>query len=375
MKRILVIGGYGNFGSVIVRALAKDTNIQVIIGGRSHKKAAAFIKDMKDASSSEGFIHEPESAVFDIHQNFNTALITIRPHIVIHTSGPFQGQSYDIAKACIDYGCHYIDLADARDFVSGIVALDDASRARDVLVVSGASSVPCLTSSIIDHFKPEFKTLESLDYGITTAQKTNRGLATTAAILGYTGKPFKTLIDGELEEIHGWQNLHRRYYKAIGYRFLGNCDVPDLSLFPDRYQDLKTIRFYAGLEIPFLHIILWLLSWGVRIGIIRNLQSAAAIMLKVSYLFDIFGSDISAFHMEMRGVNHYEQKQCFTFELIARSGHGPNIPCIPAILLAKALSCPENFLKKRGAMACVGLISFQDYMLALEDFDIEWDLM
>jgi hypothetical protein len=46
------------------------------------------------------------------------------------------------------------------------------------------------------HLKPEFKNLEMVEYSISTAQKTNRGLATTAAILSYIGKPFKTLING-----------------------------------------------------------------------------------------------------------------------------------------------------------------------------------
>src|SRR5690606_27876371 len=105
-------------------------------------------------------------------------------------------------------------------------------------------------------------------YGITTAQKTTRGVATTAAILSYTGKPFKTLVDGEMQNVYGWQNLHAHKYSTLGWRLLGNCNVPDLELFPTLYPKLKTVRFYAGLELPFIHITLWALSWLVRIGLI-----------------------------------------------------------------------------------------------------------
>ena len=59
---------------------------------------------------------------------------------------------YDVAKACIAWGCHYIDLADGREFVDGISALDALARENNVLVVSGASSVPCLTSALVDHW-------------------------------------------------------------------------------------------------------------------------------------------------------------------------------------------------------------------------------
>jgi hypothetical protein len=66
---------------------------------------------------------------------------------------------------------------------------------------------------------------------------------------------------------------------------------------------LKTVRFYAGLEIPFIHITLWALSWLVRIGLIRRLEKAAPLLLKTSYLFDWLGSANSAFHMELSGTD------------------------------------------------------------------------
>lgn len=123
------------------------------------------------------------------------------------------------------------------------MSLDEAVKKRGVLVISGASPVPCLTAALVDHYKPQFKVLESIDYGITTAQKTARGLTTTAAILGYTGKAFKTLINGNPKTIYGWQALEARKYRTVGWRLLGNCDVPDLALFSIRYPELKTIRF------------------------------------------------------------------------------------------------------------------------------------
>ncbi len=277
---------------------------------------------------------------------------------------------YDVAKACIAWGCHYIDLADGREFVDGISALDALARENNVLVVSGASSVPCLTSALVDHYKDRFQTLEKLDYGITTAQKTARGLATTAAILNYTGKPFPTLVDGKRITIYGWQNLRARKYPALGWRLLGNCDVPDLALFPKRYPELKSIRFYAGLEIPFIHITLWALSWFVRAGMVKSLTKAAPLMLKTSYMFDWLGSANSAFHMELSGKDKDGESKTVKFELTARSGDGPYIPCMPAILLARKLIAGE--LTETGAHPCMGFISKDEYLGALRDMDIEW---
>jgi len=223
---------------------------------------------------------------------------------------------------------------------------------------------------LVEYYKQDFNTLENLNYGITTAQKTARGLATTAAILSYTGKPFQTLVNAKMKNIYGWQNLHLRKYKNLGWRFLGNCDVPDLILFPKHYPELKNVRFYAGLEIPFIHVTLWMLSWLVRIGLIHNLEKAAPLMLKMSYMFDWLGSANSGFHMELSGKGHDNKDKTIEFELTARSGDGPYIPCMPAILLAKKLA--RNELNQTGSYPCMDFITLDEYLGALEDLDIKW---
>lgn len=359
MKRVLVIGGYGNFGSFISRSLAKQENIELVIAGRSLSKAKSLAEELN-----------AKAAEIDINKDFYARLREIAPNIVIHTSGPFQSQGYGVAEGCIKCGAHYIDLADGREFVSGIDSLDKEAKAAGALVVSGASSVPCLTSALVDHYREEFKALERIDYGITTAQKTTRGVATTAAILSYTGKRFTTTVDGEGKDIYGWQGLKARKYSQLGWRFLGNCNVPDLELFPNMYPELKTVRFYAGLELPFIHVTLWALSWLVRVGLLKSLEPSAPLLLKLSFLFDWLGSANSGFHMDLMGQDESGGDKTIRFELTARSGDGPYIPCMPAILLAKKLAANE--ISNRGATPCVGMITKDEYLDALSELDISW---
>lgn len=362
-KRVLIIGGYGNFGSYIAKRLSEEAHNQLIIGGRSFEKA-------KDFCNSLSAKNKPIPFRMDISQNLLEAFKDIKPDIVVHTSGPFQGQDAFVAEACIKYGCHYIDLADGREFVSNISKLDASAKDAGVLVISGASSVPCLSSCLLDHYKDQFKELTTIEYAITTAQKTNRGLATTKAVLSYAGVPFDTLIDGKNQQVYGWQNIRRHNFKEVGYRFLGNCDIPDLTLFPSRYPTLKTQRFYAGLETSFLHLGLWGLSWLKRIKLIPALNKFAPFLLRMSYIFDRFGSDISAFYLKMSGIDENNDDKHITFALTARSGDGPFIPCMPAILLANQIAKDE--INKIGAMPCMGLITLNDYLDALKPLDISW---
>lgn len=82
--RVLIIGGYGNFGSYIGRALSSDHNIQLLIGGRSQVKADAFAAELRAMNPAEG-------CALDIESGFAERLAYIRPDVVIHTTGPFQG--------------------------------------------------------------------------------------------------------------------------------------------------------------------------------------------------------------------------------------------------------------------------------------------
>jgi hypothetical protein len=54
--------------------------------------------------------------------------------------------------------------------------------------------------------------------------------------------------------------------------------------------------------------------------------------------------------------------------IIARSGDGPNIPCMPVILLARRLARGEAL--PIGAQPCVGVIGLDEFLCALEGLDV-----
>ena len=120
--RIVVLGGYGNFGGRICRALATENEMWLGVAGRDAARAAGVVRELGTfAAACEAVAIDHEA------RDFSAARAAHRPDLVIHTSGPFQGQSYHVAEAAIAAGAHYIDLADGRAFVAGIGALDDSA--------------------------------------------------------------------------------------------------------------------------------------------------------------------------------------------------------------------------------------------------------
>ncbi len=356
MAEVLILGGYGNFGKRIAGALNR-LGVPVIVAGRHLDQAQALAAKLPMT----------RTAMVDIHRDLDACLARERPSVVVHASGPFQGADYAVARACIRAGMPYVDLADARDFVRDFRQLDAEARAAGVAAISGASTVPGLASAVIDHFRPAFATLDAVDFGISPGQKAERGLATTRGILSYAGKRLRPFAGHD--RAYGWMDNRGQVYPGLGRRWFANCDIPDLDLLPETYG-LKSIRFGAGMELPLLHFGLWILAGLVRLGLPLDLPRFAGPLLAASNLFDGFGSDAGGMHMILSGKGHDGRPLTRTWFVVAEAGDGPQIPTIPAILLAKRLHEKDPSLAA-GAYPCVGLVRLEDYLEALKPFRIK----
>lgn len=361
MHNVLVLGGYGFFGTRICTALAREPAIKLHIAGRDRTRAAALANAL-DLPSKQAIGIDAHASAFADH------LSELGVDTLIHTAGPFQGQDYAVAKAAIEARCNYIDLADGRAFVGGIASLDDAARQRSVTIVSGASSVPALSSAVVDRYLPAFRRLDTLRIGIASGARTP-GLATMKGIFSYCGKPFARLEQGARRTAYGWLDLHRhRFPPPVGARWMGSCEVPDLDLFPQRHPSLQTVTFHAGFASGMGHLLVWGLSGLVKLGLIRSLVPMATPLNRISRWIEPLVSDKGAMFVSVEGIAHDGRPLRKTWNLLAARNHGPHIPCGASIALARKLAHGEPL--RKGAMPCMGLLSVEEYLAPLRDLDI-----
>ncbi|HVI90456.1 MAG TPA: saccharopine dehydrogenase NADP-binding domain-containing protein [Dongiaceae bacterium] len=357
-QRILILGGYGNFGKRIARALTRS-GLPVIIAGRNRDKAEALRRELPTDLA--------ETAILDVNLGNGTWLDELRPALVINTCGPFQLNDYGVARSCIDRGTPYIDLADGRDYVAGFATLDELAKARNVLAVTGASTVPGLSSAVLDAWRSDFAQMEKLKFGISPGQKSERGLATAQAILTYVGKPLRP-FRSHRPEVYGWQDIYCQPYPGLGDRWMANCEVPDLDLLPSRYG-LKSIQFSAGMELRLVHFALWAMSWIVRSRMPIDLVRWAKPLLALSDRLDGLGSGDGGMHIVVSGSGRDGRPLQRSWFIIAYDGDGPQIPTIPAIVLAKKML--RRDLAAKGAVPCLGLVTLEEYLQELQPFKIQ----
>ncbi len=377
MKKLVVLGGYGNFGKRIVENLAGIRDVTILIAGRNLSKSSALVEELQATSHAR-----LEPLVIDIFaKGFKEQLSEISPYLVIHTSGPFQGQDYRVPKACIECGAHYIDLADDRRFVCDIGELDQHAKDKGVLIVSGASSVPGLSSSVVEHYQNQFSVIESIDLTIAPGNKAERGLATVEAILSYTGHPLNVFSEGRWQDVYGWMDSKVNDFGGfVGKRHLANVDVPDLELFPNRYGVTQQVSFQAGLELPLLHLTMVGMAYLSKIGLVKNWAPLSKAIVGASNVFLPFGSDKGAMEILIKGKGNDGNAKEVKWVLYAPKGNGPYIPTLSTIILArKLLNNDRNGLHSHesrnnaGAMPCVGLFELSEFKTDFEALDIHFE--
>lgn len=398
--RILIIGGYGIFGQRLVASLARYNDYDLWIAGRSLTKATE-LKDRlnKEVGKNIGIV------VVDIFSSQLSHVVSAcDPDIVVNTSGPFQdqccdtllndglsskeslsekqcykdqpshhsnddsvtqGKQYAVAKICLEQGRHYVDLADDRQFVSRFGArFDSKAKQKAIVMVTGASSVPSLSDAVIRRFIDRFDSLDTVNFGISPGNHTERGKGTVASILSYAGRPFKTVLNGKSKTVYGWQGLARYDFgQPIGKRWVSNCNIPDLELLPSLYPQLKNIRFKAGLELSLLHIGLWFLSFLSRSGLVKNWRAYTNILIRMSEWFIGFGSSTGGMYIDLIGTNKQQKPLKIQWQLVAQDGNGPNVPVIATELVIEKIVAAKI---QPGASACVGLFNLDEFVAMAE---------
>ena len=366
--RIIVLGGYGHFGARICRGLARNSGAELIVAGRRRARADALVRTLRQIYPARTI----RSAVLDRSAaSFERDLGALGPTIVVHAAGPYQSQDYRVAEACIQHGSHYVDLADGRGFVSEFSQLDAAARRSGVLLVTGASTLPGVSSAVVDDLSSDLSSIERIETAILPANRTERGRSTIAAVFSYVGKEIPVLDNSEWTTGYGWHDLRRIDHPACA-RLAGICDVPDLQLFADYYPGVKTVTFHAGLELGWQQWGMWLMAWLARLGLVSNWSNHADGFGRVSARLISLGTDIGGMQVCVAGCDGAGKRVQRTWNLTAGSNHGPEIPCIPARVVAMKLV--GNEVPRRGAMPCIGLMSLGEFKSAVAEYDIDWDI-
>jgi hypothetical protein len=364
--KTLVLGGYGNFGARICRALAGDARIELLIGGRDLQHAQSLAQALPHGVQAVALDHSAAG--------FGNRLQELGVELLIHTAGPFQQQDHAVARAAAAAGAHYMDLADGRRFVCDFPAtMNGVFSSAGRTAICGASTVPALSSAVIDHLCRGWQRIDTIDTCIAPAQTAPRGLATLAAVLSYCGAPLQVWNDGQWQARLGWARPDEVEFARLRPRLGALCDIPDLELFPAHYRVHRRVMFKAALEVGLAQRGLAGLAWLRARGLVRHPAGLAGLLNASARALDSLGSSLGGMVVRAQGLDANGQAVRRAWHIAADHDHGPEIPCMAAILLARKLA--DGHPLPAGAFTAMNLLTLAEFEPEFRRWEMVTDIV
>jgi NAD(P)-dependent dehydrogenase (short-subunit alcohol dehydrogenase family) len=353
--RVLIVGAGGVFGSRLARLAAAERGVRLTLAGRRLARVEALAAELGCAA----LVLDRDRAIASELAGFD---------VVIDCAGPFQGSRSNLIEQCIAARVAYVDLADGREWVCSIDRFDAAAKAAGIAVISGASSIPALSHAVLDRLTDGWRGIASIRIGIFPGNRAPRGRSVVEAILSYVGRPVRVFTGGEWRDVPGWALEGRVDCGAAGKRWASVCDTPEQELLVARYQPTQSAEFVAGLELPLLHLGLWLLSFAVRWGLIRSLRPWSGALLWIAQKLRPFGSDRGAMIVEAKGAGADGSAASARWSLDATTNLGPLVPIVPALALIRRLR--DGWAPEAGAYPCSGILTLGELEALLDELGI-----
>ena len=330
--KIMILGGYGAFGGRLAELLADLESADIFICGRSLEKAQQACLALKGSAS-----YYP---VQIDRININSALSSHRPDVLVDASGPFQAYGADpyfAAKACIDAGVHYLDLADDAAFVIGISQLNSTAIKNGVTILSGVSTCPVLSSAALREISHGIE-VRKVTGGIAPSPHAKLGKSVVGAVMAYAGGNIELTRNGQTFTAKGLTEsldyvVSPPGHKPLKSRRFSLVDIPDLQILPLNTPNLTDIWFGAG-TVPV--ILLKILNGFAKIRArlrLPALTGLTSLAHKVMTAFAV-GEHRGGMFIEIEGYNE-NHPIIRSWHLIAEGDHGPYIPAVAAAIILR----------------------------------------
>ena len=330
-KRILLIGATGVFGRELARGLATIAGVTLTLTSRTLSKAQAVAAPLRAGA-----------AAFNKGDNAAAFFARCKPWLVIDASGPFQGADYALARAAIQSGAHWIDLADARDFLLGFsAALDAPARAQGVCALTGVSTTPALSGAAARALTQGWQRVDTIDTAVLPGGSSLVGQSVLAAILSRAGVCIAAFRDGGATQTLGWGSATRVDLPGVGKRWAAPVEVADPELLAQSLKAHSRVSFSAGLENRLEHFGLIALAWARRIGLVRRPEKLAGLLLRARRVTARFGRDSGGMTVCVSGLDAQGRWRVERWTLLAHKGQGPLVPTLPALALARQMARGE----------------------------------
>ncbi len=368
MRRILILGGYGTFGGRLVRLLADEPQLTLLVAGRSLDRAKAFCESVEGLATVEPI-------ALDRDGDIAAGVVSTRADIVVDASGPFQAygqEPYRVVEAALAAGASYIDFSDSADFVRHIGRFDQVAQTKDLFVLAGASSFPVLSVAAVRHLTADGAEPATVVGGVAPSPHAGIGENVIRALASYAGRSVSLRREGR--DATGIALVeHREMTVAppgrlpLKQRRFSLIEVPDLVELPRLWPRLESIWIGAGTVPRLLHRGLNGLARLVNKGILPSLEPLAVLFHKAINTLR-WGEHRGGVVIAVTGTGPNGAAMQRSWHLLAEGDAGPFIPSMAAETLIR--HCLGGRPPQPGARSAAAELTLDDFAPAFARYGI-----
>jgi Saccharopine dehydrogenase NADP binding domain len=336
--RIVVYGGDGFFGRLLVEDLLKYSPAEIVVASRNPKNVtfAPFQQRVRRAESNL--------------DDYASVLSTIDgARVAISCVGPYQKQSLNLLRACVEKHVPYVDVADDRDFVVRCHQMSSEVAEAEIPAFVGCSVVPGLSSLLTNYIRAEIPSIDRASICITPGTRHPRGPGSFACLLATVGDSFVIPGPNGPRIVQGWTDREEVCFPPpLGHRWVYSVvDVADYFLQP-LYFGTKAVDFKIGAELDVLNRALS----ALRLSGLKGIKWLMPIFRALIYVASPFGTSQGGVMVQVSGRDHLGTKRQALSVFAEERGQ-----LIPALLPSIAAQMILN-----GEVTGRGLIALPDWL-------------
>ena len=245
-------------------------------------------------------------------------------------AGPFAALGTALLEACVEQGAHYVDIADERAHARRVGALGPRFAARNLVAVTGCSSLPAISGALALHVrKTRPDPPERVRVTLFIGNRNPKGEAAVRSAISVLGRPIPA-PQGTLRGFRGREVVPLP--SPFGSRAVYDFESPEYDLFPELLQ-VRSVSVKVGFELRvatlgFATLAALPFPWGAK---------AARLLRSVSGLVPPSGHSGGAVLAELGWANG-------TWRGAALSGSedGQRMAALPCTLAVEALLRGEH---------------------------------
>lgn len=338
MRRVIVAGGRGFFGSQIV-AMLRARGLQPLVG--SSRGRGDVQLDVEQPESLRGALQPCD--------------------VVIDAVGPFQNRSQRLIESAMEIGCDVVDLADSLDYVESVHALRGPIESAGIRVLTACSSVSTLSAHVVARCQVSHPQAVTGFLVPATRQTAVRG--TAASLLASVGQSIRIRQGGTLAATTGWRDSRTfPFPPPLGARRGYLFESADAVTLPLTWPSLQEVKFFVDTNMLGLN----------RLFALACRQPWLRAMLE---RFHPYGLVVSRLLGGRHGGLGYEIESAdggTVRAALVAAEHGYRMAVIPAVLAAVALA--DDSFQPQGLVAPLDHVAAEELWKALADVGAEFTI-